>query len=444
MVLYLIVTGMILVFFVAPAWFAFRREEAEARVLLDEAMSAGTHEPSTIYPWVNPSLCMGSGTCVSVCPEDAVLQVIDGRARLVNGSECVGHGACAAACPTQAIELRFGTERRGVDIPALDTEFQTNVPGIYVVGELGGMGLIANAVRQGVEAVGYIAGTLPKRAGGALDIVIVGGGPAGIGASLEATRRGLTHVVIEQDELGGSIRHFPRQKIVMSHGLTLPGRPPIASATISKEELVDLLLDAVKDAQLPICERETVLGVRRLPDGVFEVQTSKRFPRAMRVLLAVGRRGSPRKLGVPGEDLAKVAYRLLDPELIQHSHVLVVGGGDSAIEAACSLADFPTNRVTISYRGDSFGRAKAANRARLDAAVERGALVVLWKSEVSSITPDRVFLTTPEGEKVIPNDLVFVFAGGVLPTNFLLAAGVEVERHFGERVETLDSTHGHE
>lgn len=444
MLLYGVVTLMILVFFVGPAWLAFRREEAEARVLLDEALSAGTHEPSTIYPWVDPSACMGSGTCVSVCPEDAVLQVIDGRARLVNGAECVGHGACAAACPTQAIELRFGTERRGVDIPALDTEFQTNVPGIYVVGELGGMGLIANAVRQGVEAIGYVAETLPKRVGGALDVIIVGGGPAGIGASLEATRRGLTHVVIEQDELGGSIRHFPRQKIVMSHGLKLPGRPPVSAATISKEELVDLLLGTVRDAKLPFCERETVLGVRRLPDGVFEVQTSKRFPRAMRVVLAVGRRGSPRKLSVPGEDLTKVSYRLLDPELVQHSHVLVVGGGDSALEAACSLADIPTNRVTISYRGENFSRAKAANRARVQAAIDGGGIVVLWKSEVASISPDRVVLTTPEGEKVVPNDLVYVFAGGVLPTNFLLAAGVEVERHFGERVETLDSTHGQE
>lgn len=434
---YLVVTALIGLVFVWPAWRSFRREEAEARVLLADAVAAGTHEPVSMYPFIDPTRCMGSGTCEAVCPECTVLKVIDGRAQLVNGAACVGHGACAAACPTKAIQLRFGTERRGVDIPELGTDFQTNVPGIYVAGELGGMGLIANAVRQGMRAVGYLAERLPQRPPGTLDLVIVGAGPAGVGASLEAKRRGLQHVLLEQDVLGGSIRHFPRRKIVMAHGLALPGRPRVAASTISKEELVELFTEVVRSEGLPLAEREPVSGIRRLDDGGFEVDTGTRTLRASRVLLAIGRRGTPRKLDIPGEDLEKVSYRLLDAELIQHSHVLVVGGGDSAIEAACALGDVGTNVVTLSYRGENVVRAKAKNRERLDALVAEGKVAVAFRSEVVEILPDRVRLRVPEGERVLPNDLVYVFAGGVLPTGFLVAAGVEVQRHFGDRKERV-------
>jgi thioredoxin reductase/Pyruvate/2-oxoacid:ferredoxin oxidoreductase delta subunit len=437
MIPYLIVTLVILVIFVWPAWRQFRREEAEAREMLSAALAAGMHEPTTIRPWINPERCMGSGACVSACPERNVLKVIDGKAVVVEGCHCVGHGACVTACPVRAIELRFGSEKRGIDIPAVATDFQTNVPGLYVAGELGGMGLIANAVRQGTQAMGFAAKGLPAIKADALAVIIVGAGPAGIGASLTAKQAGLNHVVLEQDALGGSLLHFPRKKVVMSHGLTLPGRPKVPRATLSKEELVELLGNVVREEDLPVAEHEAVEAITRGADGFFEVKTTKRTLRAPRVILAVGRRGTPRRLGVPGEELSKVAYRLVDPELIHHSHVLVVGGGDSALEAACALAEQPGNRVTLSYRGAALARAKAGNKERLDAAVAAGTVNLLLGTEVATIAPDRVALKGGPEPIELPNDFVYVFAGGVLPTDFLRASGIEIERHFGGRVEKV-------
>jgi thioredoxin reductase (NADPH) len=434
---YILVAVAIAVIFVWPAWRRFRQEEEEAREMLAAAQAAGTHEPTTIRPFIDVRRCMGSGSCVAACPECDVLKVIDGKAVVVNGSRCVGHGACVAACPVKAIELRFGSEKRGIDLPSVADDFQTNVPGLYIAGELGGMGLIANAVRQGVQATGYASAGLTPVQGGELALIIVGAGPAGIGASLAAKRANLPHVVLEQDDLGGSILHFPRRKVVMSHGLALPGRAKIPSSTVSKEELVDLLTQVVREEQLPVCVQEGVLAVTRGEDGWFEVKTSLRTLRAPRVILAVGRRGSPRRLGVDGEDQPKVLYRLLDPELVQHSHVLVVGGGDSALEAACSLSEQTGNRVTLSCRGMTLARAKIANVKRLEAAVARGAIQLLLGTEVASIAPDRVTLTGGPEPIELPNDLVYVFAGGVLPTDFLRAAGIETQRHFGGRVETL-------
>ncbi len=437
MIAYIAVAVAIAFLFVGPAWRRFRLEEEEARLLLAEALAAGTHEPTTIRPFIDVRRCMGSGSCVAACPECDVLKVIDGKAVVVNGSRCVGHGACVAACPVKAIELRFGSERRGIDLPAVADDFQSNVPGLYIAGELGGMGLIANAVRQGVQATGYASARLAPVKADELALIIVGAGPAGIGASLAAKRNNLAHVVLEQDDLGGSILHFPRKKVVMSHGLALPGRAKIPSSTVSKEELVDLFSQVVREEQLPICEQEGVLGVTRGADGWFEVKTTKRTLRAPRVILAVGRRGTPRRLGVEGEEQAKVQYRLLDPELVQHSHLLVVGGGDSALEAACSLAEQPGNRVTLSYRGQALARAKAANVARLHAAVAAGTVDLRLGTEVASIAPDRVTLIGGAEPIELPNDLVYVFAGGVLPTDFLRTAGIDLQRHFGGRVETL-------
>jgi thioredoxin reductase/Pyruvate/2-oxoacid:ferredoxin oxidoreductase delta subunit len=433
LVLYIGLVVVIGLIFVWPAWRTFRREESEARALLAQAQRDGRHEPISIRPWVDPESCMASGICVKVCPEVTVLQVIDGTAQLVSGADCVGHGACEVSCPVNAVDLRFGSERRGVDLPAVAPDFQSNVPGLYIAGELGGMGLIVNAVKQGAQAAGNLCTGLDRRSG-VLDLVIVGAGPAGIAASVEAKDRGLDHVVLEQDAFGGSILHFPRKKIVMAHGLELPGQPSLGAGTISKEDLIDLLGKVVDDHDLPICENERVDAIGR--DGEdFLVTTSQREIRTRRVLLAVGRRGTPRKLGVPGEELEKVAYRLLDPELVHHQHVLIVGGGDSALEAAVAIAESPGNRITLSYRKDRFSRPKPKNVKLLMKAVEAGLVELALGSTVREIAPDRVVLDGQDGELVLANDRVYVFAGGVLPTAFLAKAGIRIERHFGDRIE---------
>jgi len=434
---YLVVVALIAVVFVLPAWLSFRREERSARAELARAEATGRGEPLSIRPWVDPGKCMGSGSCIRACPEAKVLQILDGRAQLANASHCVGHGACVDACPTGAVTLVYGTERRGVDVPEVNPDFGTNVAGLSVAGELGGMGLIANAVEQGIQAVQAIARSKPERPPGGVDLVIVGAGPAGVAGGLEALRLGLVVEVLEQGRFGGAIRHYPRAKIVMSRGFRLPGQRRVPSGTLSKEQLIALFEEAVVGGGLLIREEERVESVSRRTDGGFDVGTTGRELSAAAVLLAVGRRGSPRRLEVPGEELEKVAYRLLEPEQHQHEHVLVVGGGDSAVEAACALAEQVGCRVTLSYRGEALTRPREANQRAIAEAVEAGRVRLLLGSTIDHIAADRVLLRHLGEEVVIPNDHLFIFAGGVLPSAFLAAAGVKLQRHFGKRVEDL-------
>ena len=434
---YVVVVVAIVVFLVAPAWIRLRREEEHARELRERAKADGVHEPVSIQPLVNPARCMGSGSCVAACPEKNVLRLIDGQARMVLGSHCVGHGACMAACPVDAIQLVFGSERRGVDIPSVGPDFQSNVKRIFIAGELGGMGLIANAVEQGVQAVDQVAAALPSRRDREIvDVVIIGAGPAGIGAALSAQRASLSSVWLEQDTFGGAIRHYPRQKLVMTRPMKLPGYGAVRLTTARKEELVELFEDVVAKQALEVTEGERVDHIETT-DEALHVHTSKRLIRAHRAVLAIGRRGTPRRLGVPGEEMEKVAYRLIDAELFRHVHVLVVGGGDSAVEAAMALAEQPGNRVTLSYRKRAFNRPKPANRERLQEAAEAGRLTQLLESNVLKIELDRVQLEQRGEAVTLPNDFVFVLAGGVLPTGFLQRCGIDVKTHHGKRVVDL-------
>jgi thioredoxin reductase/NAD-dependent dihydropyrimidine dehydrogenase PreA subunit len=409
-----------------------RRTHRRHLLVLQDTVSAGMTEPASLHPLINDSKCLGCGACVKACPETShhdVLGLINGKAVLVGPTECIGHGACKTACPFDAITLVFGTERRGLDIPVLKPNFESNVPGIFVAGELGGMGLIRNALTQGRQALEAIAKTAVKRPG-VLDVLIVGAGPAGLAATLAAKKMGLTYQTVEQDSLGGAVFQYPRGKLVMTAPVDLPIVGKVHFRNTTKEVLLKFWIQACNGNGLKILYKERVESMER-KDGVFHIRTSTQQHVAATVLLAIGRRGTPRKLGVPGEELPKVVYRLIDPEQYRGQQVMVVGGGDSALEAAASIAELGDTEVCLSYRGDAFQRAKQRNRQRVETARAKGQLKVMLNSQVRAIRPDAVLLNQSGKDMQLPNDAIIVSAGGILPNDFLKSIGIEVETKWG-------------
>jgi thioredoxin reductase (NADPH) len=396
-----------------------------------QAQRAGLTEPVSLHPIINAGLCVGCGECVKACPEKEsdVLGMIDGKAELINAGDCIGHGACRTACPVGAISLVFGTAKRGIDIPVLTPEFETNVPGIFVAGELGGMGLIRNALVQGTEAVEAIHRRRQRRQG-MVDVVIVGAGPAGFAASLTAMSLGMKYVTLEQESLGGCVFQYPRAKLVMTSPVEVPIIGKLKITQTSKEELLEFWQNVERKTGVAIRYKERVESITPRGGG-FLVRTSKGQYAAASVLLAIGRRGTPRKLGVPGEELSKVVYRMIDPEQYSGQHVLVVGGGDSALEAASSIAEATNAKVALSYRGDAFTRAKARNRERLESARKTGRLHIVMRSQVRQIAQDAVVVEQSGKLMRIPNEVVIVAAGGIVPTDFLKNVGVQVQTKFG-------------
>lgn len=452
------------------------REFARSHSERLEAKARGSDRARLQHPHIDLSQCFGCGACVRACPEEGVLSLLHGQAVVLHGARCVGHGACASACPTGAIALTLGDLKDRRDIPALDEELEAvGQPGLFLAGELGGFALVRTAVSQGVAVADAVARRLAQpggsRAGAratvpltvqgvspgsasqgnadaadakTLDLLVVGAGPGGIACSLRAKERGIDHVVIEQAErIGGTVAAYPRRKMVMTQPMDLPLHGRLPRLTYQKEELVELWGSLVSDHKLPVRTGVRLEGLRRLDDGTYEATTSGGSLRTRNICLALGRRGSPRRLGVPGEDLPKVSYSLLDAESYRDRQILVVGGGDSAIEAALALAEQPGNKVTLVYRQKSFFRLKARNDKRLAVALEKKRLVALMETQVERIETDRVRLLRPPAypetgqaptpdaaptePMVLPNDEVFIFAGGQPPFEMLEKAGVSFD-----------------
>jgi len=415
-------------------WVMYMRQrnarQQKVIALRDASRRDGLTEPASLHPVIDPLRCIGCGSCANACPEQTVLGVINGKAELVNPTYCVGHGACKIACPEDAITLVFGTEKRGVDIPMVQPNFETNVPGMFIAGELGGMGLIRNSVEQGRQAMESIAKLKGIGQGDNLDVVIVGAGPAGFSASLAAMERKLRFVTLEQDSVGGTVSHFPRGKVVMTAPMNLPLYGKVKLTETRKEALLELWHKVQDKTGLKINEGERVEEIENQGGG-FLVKTNRGSYQTRAVLLSIGRRGTPRKLGAPGEESPKVVYRLIDPEQYRGHHVLVVGGGDSALEAATSIAAEPETTVTLSYRSEAFSRCKEKNRRKVQDMEAEGRLRVMLQSQVKQITAESVSLDHGGQIVEIPNDAVIVCAGGILPTPFLKSVGIEVETKFG-------------
>jgi thioredoxin reductase/NAD-dependent dihydropyrimidine dehydrogenase PreA subunit len=398
---------------------------------LAQTVEAGLGEPPSLHPVIDPTQCIGSGACVQACPEDA-LGIVDGKAVLKNGSACIGHGACLSACPVEAISLVFGSEKRGVDIPTISPEFESNVPGIFIAGELGGMGLIRKAAEQGRQAMESIRKRSSKEKTD-LDVLVVGSGPAGLSAGLAALQHQMRYRIVEQeDSLGGAVYHYPRNKITMTAPVQLALVGKVKFGEVSKEKLLEFWHGVVQKTGLEISYKERLTGIERKGNG-FIVQTDRGSYSTRSVLLAMGRRGTPRKLDVPGEETSKVVYRLIDPEQYRGQKVLVVGGGDSALEAAIALAEQPGTKVILSYRSAAFSRVKAKNRSLLEAGEQQGSIQVMLNSKVKSIDVHTVSIERDGETKQFANDAVIVCAGGELPTPLLKRIGIEFETKFGSR-----------
>ena len=385
--------------------------------------------PLAQHPHIDANYCVGCATCTQVCPEGDVLAMLGGKAVIVNGYKCIGHGLCAEACPVGAITMVMAKPSMGADAPYLTPEHETSVKNLFIVGELTGLALIKNAINQGRDCVDVITIRMALARGAqpasdVYDVVIVGAGPSGISASLRATEKKLKYITLDESEIGGTVAKYPRQKLVLTSPVEFPMYGKFKKIELSKEELLAFWQQILQRNDFKFRGGEKVTDIQRDEEGIFSVVTTKSQYRARAVILGLGKTGSPRKLGVPGEELPKVMYRLIEADHYVHKKILIVGGGDSAIEAAMGLAHQAGNTVTLSYRKEEFSRIKERNAQRIAECMRKNELKVIFNSAPVEIKENVVVLEVNGSRQEIPNDYVWVFAGGEPPTAFLKKIGV--------------------
>ena len=397
--------------------------------------------PTAQHPHIDNVYCIGCSICTHVCPEGDVLAMLGGKAVIVNGHKCIGHALCAEACPVGAITMVMASASTGADMPSLTPEYETNVRNMFIVGELGGLALIKNAINQGRDCVDTITNRVKamgaaRSVQGVCDVLVVGAGPGGISASLRAIENKLSYITVEQDELGGTVAKYPRQKLVMTSPVNFPMYGKFKKMQLSKEELIAFWDKLRERTDFKLRSGEKVEDIQKGPDGIFTVTTTKGQYRSHTAVLALGRAGTPRKLGVKGEELPKVMYRLIEADHYINKKILVVGGGDSAVEAAMGLSQQTGNTVTLSYRQDRFARIKERNTKHIEESMRTGKVRVLFNSIPVEFKPDSVLINVKDTLQEIPNDFVWIFAGGTPPNAFLKKVGIE----FGTRDVTLEAS----
>jgi thioredoxin reductase len=388
-------------------------------------------------PVIDAARCLGCYACVDVCPYD-VLEVERYVAVVARPDACCGLTLCEQVCPNGSLRIQEGAPI--ADRPALTDDLESlQAPGIYLAGDVTGLPLIKNAIAQGTRAAERIAASLALRPGAAgdaaLDVLIVGAGPAGIAAALRAKELGLRFRVLEQGSVAQSIRSFPRGKLVFDQPLDLPVAGPLWLEECTKEELLAKWTRVVRSARLPIDERRRFVGLERAADGFVvraeatggegEPATAAEY-RASRVLFSIGARGSPRRLDLALSEAveSKVFYHLADARSFAGARVLVVGLGDVAMETAIALAHQPAAIVTVCHRGDGFTRGKERNIQELRRLADAGRIGLFWRTRLAGVERESVLLDGPKGRERVANDAVFVLIGTVPPAELLSRAGI--------------------
>lgn len=423
-----IVAVLITLFFVRSHLRHLKEREVRASAAAEKG-KLRSDGPQSQHPHIDVNYCIGCAACTTVCPEGDVLAMVGGKAAIVNGYKCIGHSLCADACPVGAITMVMASPSMSADMPGLTAEYETSIQNLFVAGELGGLALIKNAINQGRDCIDTVAGRLHANRGarpapGVFDVVIVGAGPAGISASLRAIEKKLNYITVDEGELGGTVAKYPRQKLVLTSPVEFPMYGKFKKLEISKEELLSFWNGVLQRVDFNFRKGEQVQDIRKGEDGIFTVATSQSQYLARAVLLAIGKSGSPRKLGVKGEQLPKVMYRLIEADHYVNKKILVVGGGDSAVEAAMGLAHQVGNQVTLSYRKEAFSRLKERNSQGIANCMRTKKVQVIFNSIPVEFKSNTAVLEAGGELREIPNDYVWIFAGGQPPTAFLKKVGV--------------------
>jgi len=391
--------------------------------------------PRVLIHDINDDRCTGCDACVAVCPTN-VLDLVANKSRVLRFQDCIQCEACMVACPTEALVMfPEGGIPPALKVPEIDENFQTAVPGQYLIGEVAGKPLVKSAANLGRAVVEHmmLTGLHPGALGqqpNVVDVAIVGSGPGGLSAGLACIQKGLSYVVLEKEQsIASTIARYPKGKLVMAEPYDTQNLSFLPVFDAGKEQLIPIWQELLERVQLVVKQGESVEAVTRQADGTFEIRTTVAAYRAQRVVLSIGTRGKPRTLQVPGENLPKIFSLLEDPDEWRGKSVLVVGGGDSACEAALALSDAGA-KVMISYRGKSFNRAAQKNKAALEQYAGEGRLKAKLGSQVLGFDGESVTLALGDGsQKKYANDAAFVLIGADPPIAWLEKVGVRfVER----------------
>jgi thioredoxin reductase/ferredoxin len=391
--------------------------------------------PRVLVHDINDDRCTGCDACVAVCPTN-VLDLVANKSRVLRFHDCIQCEACMFACPTEALVMfPEGAIPPPLKVPEVDENFQTIVPGQYLIGEVAGKPLVKNAANLGRSVVEHMLATGLR--GGAIgrsdtivDVAIIGSGPGGLSAALTCIQRGLSYVVLEKEQqIASTIARYPKGKLVMAEPYDTVNYSFLPVFDSAKEQLIPIWQELLQRVGLAVRQGESVESVGRAADGAFEIRSTVGNYRAQRVVLSIGTRGKPRTLQVPGENLPKVFSLLEDPDEWRGRSVLVVGGGDSACEAALALADSGA-KVMISYRGKGFNRAAPKNKATIEAYASEGRIKAKLGSQVLAFEHESVTIALGDGsQKRYPNDAAFVLIGADPPIQWLEKMGIRfVER----------------